>query len=300
MFQRPITDLSGQEKQPVFITGVPRCGSSWVGETLGNCAGVRYVYEPFNLSWVPALRGHLSHFKYADANSVVPPVVQQVVGNAFRGLQSRKQLLRAVYRGYWRPATRSASRVVVKDPTAPLMADWIAKQFNAKILIITRHPCGFASSLEKLDWQVRVDFLLRQNALMRDHLGCYEDVLRRAMKDKWLSRGAFWSAIHKVLDKQMDSHSDWHFCKYEDLCSDPVGRFSVLAKKLDLDLDCSFIDKIRLGSTTISTDPGSTQRDSRLMSNIWRQRMSPMQVDAVMGMVSEFELDYYSGENGFF
>lgn len=282
--------------RPVFITGIPRCGSSWVGEVLGSCTGVRYVYEPFNLDWVPKLRGKLSHFKYLDANSEPSPTVKLAVDSAFRGSQSRKQLIRAAYRGYWRAATRSASTVVLKDPTACLLTSWIAHHFNAKILIVMRHPCGFASSLAKLDWQVRVDILLRQKSLMRDHLGRYEDVMRRATNDKWLNFGAFWAAIHRVLIEQMTDHPHWDLCKYEDLCQDPSGQFSDLTRKLGLELSGNAHSKMLLNSTRISKDPGSTRRESSLMPHIWKQRMTKGQIDAVKGIVSEFGIGEYRDE----
>ena len=294
MFPKPIAASSYGDVQPVFITGVPRCGSSWVGETLGSCKGVRYVYEPLNLDWVPDLRRQLSHFNYLNARSEVSPEVQQIAKNAFRGIQNKKQLLRAAYRGYWRAATRSAGRVVIKDPTACLMSAWIARRFNANVLIMMRHPCGFASSLDKLDWQVRVDFLLRQKALMEEYLGAYEDVMCRATKDKWLNRGAFWAAIHKVLIEQGTSNPEWNFCRYEDLCSDPFGQFSALADKLGLEFNKSMHKKIKLMSIGTSTDPGSTRRNSGSMPDIWQERMSRGQIDAVMGIVKEFGVCDYT------
>lgn len=294
LLQSEIAHSSSEENRPVFITGVPRSGTSWVGQALGNCTGVRYVYEPLNLDWVPTLRGEVSHFKYLNTMSKASPKIQRVADDAFRGLQSRRQLLRAAYRGYWRAATRSAHRVVVKDPTAPLMAAWVAKQFNAKILVVLRHPCGFASSLEKLDWQVRIDYLLRQKTLMSNHLGRYEDILRVAMKDKWLGRGAFWGAIHKVLCLQSVAKSDWYFWKYEDLCRHPLKQFSELTGKLKLPETSFDLNESRIGNTNKGQDSGSTERNSILMPGVWRQRMSRGEIDAVMGAVDEFGLDLYS------
>ena len=130
--------INRTDKRPVFITGAPRCGSSWVGEVLGNCGDIRYVYEPFNHKWVSALRGNLTHFTYL--NGAASPFIAGIGENAFQGRQGWKQLGRAVYRGYLSAATRTASNVIVKDPTASMMSAWIAEQFNARILIVMRHP----------------------------------------------------------------------------------------------------------------------------------------------------------------
>jgi len=293
LFPRAIKHTAGEHTRPIFITGAPRCGSSWVGEILGTCTDVRYVYEPFNHRWIPALRGKLPHFTYLDGLAAAPSVVEQTGKNAFFGLQSRKQLARAAYRRYWGAATHNASRVIIKDPTASLMSAWIAKQFNAQVLFIMRHPCGFASSLEVLDWKLGVNSLLRQDALMRDHLEDFREALNRARNDKWLTRGAIWGAIHTVFTRQLECHPDWGLLRYEDLCADPVGQFETLTDEFRLELNLRTRQKIAALSATNSTDSGSTRRNSLLMPDIWRKRMSPGEIDAVMGLVKEFGLEYY-------
>ena len=221
-------------------------------------------------------------------------MLQHIADGAFHGRQSWKQITRAAYRGYLAAACNNTGRVVIKDPTASLMTDWIANRFQAQILIVIRHPCGFASSLEVLGWNVGVNSLLRQQSLVQDHLEGFSDVLNRARNDKWLTRGAIWGAIHSVFARQLASNPSWRLLRYEDLCADPAGQFETLAEELGLELNLSTRQKIEALSATDSTDSGSTRRNSRLMPDIWRQRMSPGEIDAVMGIVGEFGLDYYA------
>ena len=201
---------------------------------------------------------------------------------------------RAAYRSYLGAACRTATRVVIKDPTASLMADWIANRFHAQILIVMRHPCGFASSLEALGWNLGVNSLLRQDVLMQDHLEGFRDVLNKARNDKWLTRGAIWGAIHSVFARQLASNPDWRLLRYENLCANPTGQFETLAEEFGLELNLSTRQKIEALSATDSTDSGSTRRNSHLMPDIWQHRMSPGEIDAVMGVVGEFGLDYYA------
>ena len=287
-FPRPIAHT---DKRPVFITGAPRCGSSWVGEVLGNCRDTRYVYEPFNHDWMPALQGQSAHFTYLKA----PPctLVGEVAECAFQGRQSWKQLRRSVYRGYLGAATRHASSVIVKDPTAPLMSSWVSEQFNAQILFIMRHPCGFASSLDTLGWPLGVNRLLNQKTLMRDHLEPFREVLVRARNDRWETLGAIWAGIHLVYARQKESQPDWYLYKYEDICLDPLEQFTSITQTLGLELRSQTLERIRALSSTDSTDPGSTRRNSKAMPDVWRQRMSAGEIAAVMGVVREFGLDYY-------
>ena len=277
----------------MFITGAPRCGSSWVGIVLGNCPATRYVYEPFNHRWSPALRQALQHFQYLSAGSDILPAVQKHADKAFRGTQGWKQLQRAAFRGYLPAAIRPANRVIVKDPTAALMTDWIADQFNAQVLFIMRHPCGFASSLEKLGWKLDTGNLLRQPQLVHEHLEAFVKILQDTRNDKWLNRGAFWAAIHTVIKTQMEQHQDWLVFRYEDICDDPLSQFTEMTQKLNLELNDGARKKIQALSGSVRTGSGSTSRISTNMPGIWKQRMSPGEIDAVMGVVREFGLNYY-------
>ena len=79
----------------------------------------------------------------------------------------------------------------------------------------------------------------------------------------------------------------------EDLCDDPVNQYETLAGEFGLELNHRTRQKIKDLSSTNNTDPGSTRRYSRSMPDIWRQRMSSGEIDAVMGIVREFGLGYY-------
>jgi hypothetical protein len=293
LFPRPINHSHAIKDRPVFITGAPRCGSSWVGEILSNCTHTRYVYEPFNHRWVPTLRDQLPHFTYVSAESKIPLIVHQSAKSAFMGSQSLNQLARAAYRHYWKAATRPARQVIIKDPTASLMSAWIASEFDAQILFVMRHPCGFASSIEALDWKLGVNSLLHQDTLMRDHLEPFRNLLDRARNDKWLTRGVIWASMHLVYTKQMRSNTGWLLHKYEDICNNPTKLYTSITKELNLELSEKALEKIHLLSTKDDTDPGSTRRNSKAMPDIWRERMSPGEIDAVMGIVNEFGLRYY-------
>ena len=66
-----------------------------------------------------------------------------------------------------------------------------------------------------------------------------------------------------------------------------------MAEKLGLELSHDALEKTESLSAEDSDDSGSTRRKSTAMPDIWQQRMSPGEVDAVMGIVSEFGLAYY-------
>jgi hypothetical protein len=175
------------------------------------------------------------------------------------------------------------------------MTQWIATRYNAQVAVIVRHPCGFASSLESLGWPLSTYALLRQDELMQQHLSRFESLLRRVQHDKWMTRSAIWGCINHVLLRQAANSPDWFILKYEDLCKDPEGRLKELARHLDMELHVEAMESAIANSQIASTDPGSTQRISSNMPHIWKTRMSPAQIDSVLGVAREFGLGLYPG-----
>jgi hypothetical protein len=278
----------------VYITGAPRCGSSWVGQILGGLRGVRYIYEPFNLKWVPSLQGKLTHFEYLDAGS--EGVEQQLIltaDRAFKGRQSSRQLLRATFRGYAASMLGNVSTVIVKDPTAPLITDWVAQRYDALPLIIIRHPCGFASSIGELGWRLNTLQILRQKKLMKKYLGEYETFLKKAGSDVWATRAAIWCSIHIVLLEQLRRNPNWLLHSYEDICEHPVAKFRTIAAELGLEWTDKFDHKVLLKSVKPDIDSGSTNRVSKLMPDVWQQRLSTSEIDTILEVCDRFGLADY-------
>ncbi|EED32012.1 hypothetical protein NOR53_2918 [gamma proteobacterium NOR5-3] len=242
---------------------------------------------------MPALQGELSYFRYLKEGSTASPQIEEAAQRAFAGKQARKQLIRAVYRGYLKAAIRPADRVIVKDPTAPLITAWLAEKFGALPVVIIRHPCGFASSIGKLDWEVSLKHFLRQPRLMNEHLAPYADVMQKAGSDIWTTRGAVWAAIHRVLLNQIETHPNWIICRYEDLCGNPEKEFGLLADSLGLHLGRADKKRIIGKSSRNNSDPGSTFKVSADMPNVWQKRLSPGQIDAIVGVTREFGFSDY-------
>ncbi len=276
MNECPISDI------PILVTGLPRSGSSWVGQALSQAPGVRYRYESLNPDWVPALRGHMGHFRYQRPGTVGGERLQAAAERALSGRQSARQLLRSVYRGYAGAALRPRGRLVLKDPTACLLAAWLQTREPLCVAILVRHPCGFAASVQTLEWPLRLQRLLEQKRLVDDHLEPWLPLLRRCLGDPWAALGGLWAAVHHVLRRQAGAH--WLTLSYEAFCLHPEAAFRNMSRDLGLTLTPP---SARQGHRN---DPGSTRKDSRRMATAWRERMSDEQVAAVMEPVAEFDL----------
>jgi hypothetical protein len=277
----------------VFLTGLVRCGSSWAGQVLSAGRGCRFVYEPFNPGWTPRLRGHWRQFSYLTKDDTPPAPLLRTANAAFAGRQALKLHARAAYRGYLWQTLRPARQVLIKDPTACLASVWLHQAFRPQMLLITRHPCGFASSIRLHGWSARLQALLRQPRLLEDHLGPYEALMRRADRDDWQRLGAFWAAVHLVLRHWWRQHPEWTWSTYEALCSDPRAEFTRLAARIGLELSDQALVATLNADAGSESDSCDTRRDSQRMAEVWKERMSAGQIDAVMGVVREFGFDAY-------
>jgi hypothetical protein len=236
--------------------------------------GIRYRYESLNPHWVPGLEGRPGHFRYQRPGTPGPQWLQDAADRAFSGHQSWKQRLRAVVRGYGASLLRSRGTLVLKDPTACLLAGWLAERTPCRVVVLTRHPCGFAASVTALGWPLRLERLLSQESLLQDHLLPVRDVLADSANDPLTALGAFWAAVHLVLRNQ--GRGRWHFQSFERLCLSPEEGFQEFSEALGFTL------KPATAPFRHRSDPGSTAKDGRQVALAWQKHLTRGEIERIL------------------
>lgn len=258
-----------------------------MGQLLAEAPGIRYRYESLNPDWVPALGGRPGPFRYQAPGTPGPIWLQRAAERAFAGRQSGKQALRAVVRGYPRSLFRRHGRLVLKDPTACLLAGWLEERIPCEVVVLTRHPCGFAASVTALRWPLRLERFLSQPDLVAHHLRPYRDVLAPCAADPLAALGAIWAAAHLVLRAQGGER--WHFQSFETLCLAPGKGFATLSDAL----------RIRIAAPTPGgrhrSDPGSTTKDGRRVALSWRERFTDQEIKRILQPVRDCGLAAFAG-----
>lgn len=279
---------------------------------------VGYIHEPFNVtrsnfgaSAVPCERW----FTYVTEE------------NERRFYDSLHQTLR--FRYNWRSAVRSVAgsrrltpalktwrrlnrnrrgglRPLLKDPLALLSAEWIARRFDAQVLVLIRHPAAFASSLKQLGWRFPFGDLLEQPALMHDHLVPFEESIRKHadVERPIIEQAALlWRILYHIVARYEKEHPDWVFCRHEDISRRPEEMFGEIFEWLALPFSEEVRGTILLHST--SSNPveraadrkQEIRRHSRANVWTWKQRLSPDEIDSVRGAVHDVARLYYSDED---
>jgi hypothetical protein len=179
-------------------------------------------------------------------------------------------------------------RPLIKDPDALFSAEWLASRFDVRVVVVIRHPAGFASSIKRLGWSLFPSRWVEQEALLRDKLAPYADRLldynNRRDVDSIDQSILMWKAIHHVVNGYRQDHPHWHFVRYEDLAERPIQAFSSLYRGLGLSWNDGVERKVENLSGT--RNPGevrpssyrSIRRHSASASRTWRARLSNEEV----------------------
>ena len=159
------------EKNPLIIAGSGRSGTTWVLDVLAEANNLRPIFEPLNPFGVkealpfanryikeevaePELKSFLERtfsgkLNYLWPNTqVLPAILQPSLSEMISWdynytLLSRYKTFVKSYIAYIR---KRSLRPITKLIRANLMLDWISANFDARIVLIVRHPAAVVAS----------------------------------------------------------------------------------------------------------------------------------------------------------
>jgi hypothetical protein len=286
-------ESKSDEKPPVLITGCSRSGTTWVGKTLRESPGFRYIYEPFNIGKRVRLRGLPLPYQFFRIDSQNEAPYLGSVDRLLRGEWPRRLLGRLL---------RRRLRPLLKDPLAVFSADWLSRRFDFQVVVLIRHPAAVAASRLRLGWHFDFSHLLGQDRLMHTHLAEMRDemtCLVAEQGDILDEASVLWKAVYSVVARYRRSHPEWLFVRHEDLCRDPVGEFRRICSYLQIDLCPSMSRYIERSTSEKNSAVGRRRRqhdhrrNSRELIYLWREALTEEQVARIRSRVGPFAAGYY-------
>jgi hypothetical protein len=265
------------------------------GQRPGICAqrpGRYYTYVPDadSEAWRRALANTLS-FRY-DVSAEL---------QAVEGLRDVGRMIRDFTRFAWlRFTTR---RSLMKDPIALFSAPWIARELDAKVIVLIRHPAAFVSSLLRLNWTFPFDDLLGQPTLLTDVLAPFEDEMRhhaQASTDLIDQAALAWRLFHHVIRTYREEFPDWTVARMEDVALNPISEIESLYQEVGLQYTDDVRQTVRRHTrpdnpTEVdASNATETQRDSRRAIRQWSRRLSNQQIEKLYDELFEVASDFYS------
>lgn len=309
---------TNHKQAPILVTGAHRSGTTWVGKTLEESPHVVYIHEPFNLNCRPGICSAPVEYWYPYINEGNSLNYFQAVKKTLNfqynlkaeldSIQGVKDVARTVrdlcvftyYRYVGEP------RPLIKDPFALFSVQWFKEKFNTSNVILIRHPAAYVNSILKKGWSFPFEDWLAQKDLIDDFLQPYrQEIIVFANEEKPLIDQAIllWNSLHYVISKYQNQYNDWYFVRHEDLCREPLKRFSDLFNHLKIPWNPDVEDFIKF--TTRHSDNNHSdgnsvfniRRDSKETILVWKDRLDTYQIKYIKEKTEDIARLYYSDED---
>jgi hypothetical protein len=282
---------------PILVTGMYRTGTTWVGAMLAP-AGLWHLHEPFN----PNQGLWHDELPYARAD-VALPAVDDFVAGLLRG--QHRAILRLPNARRWftplRLLPHEPRRVLLKDPSAALLSEYLANRHGMRALILFRHPAAVVGSFLRLGWPTGalVERLLASEALMDDWLRPVESSMRNAIgRRDGFSGAVLYACVARVLlGFSRRNPESMVPVSFEDLCEDPIARFRTLFEELDLpytERARAVHARLSAGGTDGSVErPHGVVRPTASMARRWKSEVAESDLTIVRDVWEQFDLPLY-------
>ena len=300
----------------IFITGEQRSGTSWIAGVLATAAGMAWLDEPFNrkklFPWLceakfPHWYTHIGSHNEAIFHRPVSDTLSfrfNLVAN-WRRSTSLAHFRRAwqvgqLFRGY----RQGGFRPLIKQPTGLFMAEWLAEQFQAQVVVVVRHPAGYVSSRKRLGWRHNFNDFLDQPTLMAGLLAPFAaDITHFASHEEEIvaQLSLLWKIIFATANQYRQSHPNWLFVRYEDVAADPEQQFQLLFEQLGLTFSQQTAQAIRQSAAANPQEVAvpewkSVRRDSRAAAITWKNRLSPSEIGQIRAGVGDVGQIFYQDD----
>lgn len=307
-------------KNWIFVTGVIRSGTTFVGTVLSLPLEIDYIHEPFNpqcglpgidrwycymqpdldtevMKQYHSLTQDIFRYDFTLRNKISPKdpwlrkVTKQVVGS--RGpFYLRLAKLNPFHKA-----------ALIKDPTANLWSEYLYVHFGVKPVIVIKHPTSLIASLKRVNWWPSPYKISNRSSLIEAYFSNETDFFNKDWSNPILGAAAYWRAVHKVLLMQASKYPEWQVVILEELSQDPLLGFKNLYRELELPWSESIKRKIlRLtqGNRSAEAKKGLVQDFRRNSADIFKAHRDSLSLEerrAIFETVEDVALQIYSKES---
>lgn len=301
-----------KERRPILVTGCPRSGTTWLGKTIGACRNVVYVYEPFN-DGAPHNLNLPERFIALDDSNAGPyrddiaalfalGDLPARAGYALRGLAEYKKRSFHVASRLAARIVRddlavflNADRVCVKDPLAFFSAEWVAETYNARNVVLVRHPAGVISSYLSLGWDSEItDVIARQSDETRQLLACDNDAYLAGQRTTLDGLILQWKIFTAETLRLKRLHPDWSFIIHDHLCEAPdayvKGLFAHLSLEFTDEIAAIVKAETQAQDMSLNTENARQHQHKRRTSDLvhaWRSKLEPQIIGKILEQTTD-------------
>lgn len=303
-------------KRPVLITGSHRSGTTWVGHMLRQHPELAYIFEPFNIEMNHLGMGvceamERNYLYISEHNEAIyKPRIDKLLRFKYPGFSNliRARSVRALGKSVkdiiaYQQYRSKHQHPLIKDPLAFFSAPWLANTYDARVIVLIRHPAAFCSSLKVKNWQFNYRNFLDQPELMEKYLHPFESEIKACEQQQRdiIDQGILvWNCIHHCILQYQQAFNHWQFIRHEDLSMEPEKQFEALCKAIDIE----FTDVMRqavLESSGSHNPQEQSQnefiRDSRKNIKNWQSRLSEEEINRIRIGTESISSHFYHDED---
>jgi len=316
MFKLSVNNI----KNWIFVTGVIRSGSTFVGKVLSLPLQVDYIHEPFNpICGMPGMKNFYRYIRpsletrevqhyHELAKSIFDYKLTLRNPTSSKDSWSRKVVKKLVGgrgRFYLRLAKLNPfhQTAIIKDPTGNLLTEYLHVHFGVKPIIVIKHPLSFIASLKRVNWWPQPSEIMDQPHLIEDYFSQELEFVERKYPNQFIGSAAYWRATYKVLLQQASQYPSWQVLTIEELSQNPIPTFHMLYHNLDLpwsDRLKKNIIALTQGHGSAQARPGIVQDLQRNSADIFkhhRDSLSLTERREIFEMTQDIALQVYSRES---
>ena len=174
----------------------------------------------------------------------------------------------------------SGSRLTIKDPIAFFSAEWIARTYDAPVIIMARHPAGVISSYLTLGWPPETPYIVDHHLPLSQGVLDADIAKYRKNPDDHLGGLILqWKLFTHYTMDLMQLHPDWKFFLHKHVCNSPMEAFTEMYAYAGLDMSERVRNFIGTNTRGNLVDPKSDHaqhmltRNSASLPQAWKQRL---------------------------
>lgn len=296
------TFLSGKQKvlnkkELVLLTGVPRAGTSVVGDVLAKHSSIDSVFEPFNfhLGW----KSVENYFPISDLD-FTNEFCKKFLDNEIKfksGIlpedgffkKLRKRLgFSGTKLSYNRAInSKTVETIIIKDPTACFLSpDFISKDY--KVIYLYRNPFSVAASFKRMKWGFDMeDIIKRMKCSALENIVDDVSTEIELLKDESLylkSALLLWLLSYSLA---YSKKNEVLIVDHGDILRDPISTYQKMLNYMGYDLTNDHLNIIKEFKSAKNSGPpkeGVAHQWNRSMDTIneyWKEILSEKEIKVV-------------------
>lgn len=278
---------------PVLILSLPRSGSSWVGEILGQSASSLYLHEPITQTYLDQnIEAGPSFFEIDTGD--LPMGYRFAADAAFLGLPVfHSVIVKSPLEWMWLQ-NRQHQRVLIKEVN-PFALQWFIGEYKPRIIYLVRHPVPVANSFHRMGWTGK-----QFESRFASHTLSALDPSYQTFTDSfWAEMGAMQAVTLNRSLEILEGYSDCTIVQYEEICADPLTLFRRLFSFADLQWQQAVEDRIISQSNASNKNRAqtySTSRSSNAMIDSWKGEVPEDVIAEVRQAYCSYNPVYYAAD----